>query len=115
MISLQDKWGQTALENIPKTWYVPVLPPFYPKKNGDRPRLKSTPENKWGQTTFEKHFENVVCPRFTPRDPTAPKIVDPSKPGTALELPQIWESLLEKNSSNARVYSQEAFLKEFGH
>ncbi|UVL37035.1 DUF637 domain-containing protein [Pseudomonas sp. B21-041] len=50
-----------------------------------------------------------------PRDPTAPKIVDPSKPGTALELPQIWESLLEKNSSNARVYSQEAFLKEFGH
>jgi filamentous hemagglutinin len=32
-----------------------------------------------------------------PRDPTAPKIVDPSKPGTALELPQIWESLLEKN------------------
>ncbi|WP_408981245.1 hemagglutinin repeat-containing protein [Pseudomonas sp. B21-028] len=49
-----------------------------------------------------------------PRDPSAPKIVDPSKPGTALELPKMWESLLEKNSSNARVYSQEAFLKEFG-
>lgn len=50
-----------------------------------------------------------------PRDPSAPKIVDPTKPGTALELPKIWESLLEKNSSNARVYSQEAFLKEFGN
>jgi hypothetical protein len=22
----------------------------------------STPGNKWGQTTFNKHYENVVCP-----------------------------------------------------
>ena len=49
-----------------------------------------------------------------PRDPTAPKIVDPNKPGVALELPKMWESLLERNSSNARIYSHEDFLKEFG-
>ncbi|QDD92114.1 hypothetical protein CCZ28_17130 [Pseudomonas oryzihabitans] len=49
-----------------------------------------------------------------PRDPSAPKIVDPNQPGIALELPKIWESLLEKHSSNARVYSHEEFLKEFG-
>lgn len=23
-------------------------------------------ENKWGQTTFRKYSENVVCPRFPP-------------------------------------------------
>ncbi|NWD67998.1 filamentous hemagglutinin N-terminal domain-containing protein [Pseudomonas gingeri] len=49
-----------------------------------------------------------------PRDPSAPKIVDPNQPGTALELPKVWEALLEKSSSNARVYSQSEFLKEFG-
>ena len=48
-----------------------------------------------------------------PRDPSAPKVVDPSKPGTALELPRMWEVLLEKGSSNARVYTQSEFLKEF--
>ncbi|GAD04137.1 hypothetical protein AALB_4217 [Agarivorans albus MKT 106] len=35
-------------------------------------------------------------------------------PGTALELPKVWESLLEQNASGARVLSQEDFLKEFG-
>lgn len=49
-----------------------------------------------------------------PRDPSAPKIVDPNQPGTALELPKVWEALLEKGSSNAKVYTQEKFLKEFG-
>ncbi|WP_454669942.1 two-partner secretion domain-containing protein [Achromobacter kerstersii] len=49
-----------------------------------------------------------------PRDPNAPKIVDPTTPGTSLELPKMWELLLEKHSSNARVYSQSDFLKEFG-
>ncbi len=49
-----------------------------------------------------------------PRDPSAPKIVDPSQPGVALELPKMWESLLEKHSSNARLYSHDEFLKEFG-
>lgn len=48
------------------------------------------------------------------RDPNAPKIVDPTTPGTSLELPKMWELLLEKHSSNARVYSQSDFLKEFG-
>ncbi|WP_407465323.1 hemagglutinin repeat-containing protein [Xanthomonas campestris] len=50
-----------------------------------------------------------------PRDPSAPKLVDPSKPGTALELPRMWEPLLEKHSSRARIYSQSEFLKEFGN
>jgi filamentous hemagglutinin len=49
-----------------------------------------------------------------PRDPDAPKRVDPGQPGYSLELPKVWESLLEKNSSNARVYTQDEFLKEFG-
>ncbi|KDM90062.1 hemagglutinin repeat-containing protein [Photobacterium galatheae] len=48
-----------------------------------------------------------------PRDPNAPKIVDPNQPGTALELPKIWDELLEKNSSNARVLTQDEFIKEY--
>ena len=48
-----------------------------------------------------------------PRDPNAPQVVDPNKPGTALQLPKIWESLLENNSSNARVLTHDEFLKEF--
>jgi hypothetical protein len=31
-----------------------------------------------------------------PRDPDAPKRVDPGQPGYSLELPKVWESLLEK-------------------
>ncbi|MCU1706856.1 cell surface protein, partial [Xanthomonas hortorum pv. pelargonii] len=50
-----------------------------------------------------------------PRDPLAPKKVDRNQPGTALELPRMWESLLEEHSSGARVYSQSEFLKEFGN
>ena len=49
-----------------------------------------------------------------PRDPNAPQIVDPNQPGTAIQLPKIWEKLLENNSSNARVLTQDDFLKEFG-
>ncbi|MCC4598361.1 hypothetical protein NRY95_00990 [Xanthomonas campestris pv. phormiicola] len=49
------------------------------------------------------------------RDPSAPKVVDPTTPGTSLELPKMWESLLEKHSSGACVYSQSEFLKEFGN
>ncbi|MEA9677014.1 hypothetical protein VDF37_20630, partial [Xanthomonas campestris pv. raphani] len=37
------------------------------------------------------------------------------EPGTALELPRMWEPLLEKHSSRARIYSQSEFLKEFGN
>ncbi|KIQ56701.1 hypothetical protein RL74_24690 [Pseudomonas fluorescens] len=48
-----------------------------------------------------------------PRDPDAPKRVDRNQPGYSLELPKMWESLLEKNSSNARVYTQDEFFKEF--
>lgn len=53
-------------------------------------------------------------PRGAPRDPSAPKIVDDNQPGTALELPKVWEPLIENNSSNARVLSQDEFFKEFG-
>ncbi|ODS22572.1 hypothetical protein AB835_13445 [Candidatus Endobugula sertula] len=48
-----------------------------------------------------------------PRNPDAPQIVDPNQPGTAIQLPKVWESLLENNSSNARVLTQDEFLKEF--
>ncbi|WP_432783658.1 hemagglutinin repeat-containing protein [Pseudomonas corrugata] len=48
-----------------------------------------------------------------PKDPDAPKRVDKGQPGYSLELPKMWESLLEKHSSNARVYTQEEFFKEF--
>ncbi|PBP75056.1 hypothetical protein CCL15_04560 [Pseudomonas syringae] len=47
------------------------------------------------------------------KDPDAPKRVDKDQPGYSLELPKVWESLLEKNSSNARVYTQDEFFKEF--
>ena len=56
-------------------------------------------------------------PRYRPvgSDPNAPKIVDPTKSGnsTALELPKIWDSLIQENSSKARVLTQEQYLKEF--
>ncbi len=44
----------------------------------------------------------------------APKITDETTAGTSLELPKIWDSLIEQHSSNARVLSQDEFLKEFG-
>ena len=47
-------------------------------------------------------------------NPGAPKRVDETKPGTSLELPKKWDRVLEENSSNARVLSQEEFLKEYG-
>ncbi len=39
--------------------------------NGDRPRLENIPKTgkmggKWGQTTFKKYSENVICPIFIP-------------------------------------------------
>ena len=51
-----------------------------------------------------------------PKDPNAPKIVDPTKgqPSVSLELPKVWDKLIEKNSSNARVLTKEEFLHEFG-
>lgn len=51
-----------------------------------------------------------------PKDPNAPKIVDPSKgqPSVSLELPKVWDKLLEQNSSNARILTKEEFLNEFG-
>ncbi|MFK8260761.1 DUF6862 domain-containing protein, partial [Erwinia sp. AnSW2-5] len=51
-----------------------------------------------------------------PRDPNAPKIVDPNKgePSVSLELPKVWDRLIEQNSSKARVLTKEAFMNEFG-
>ncbi|WP_331415441.1 DUF6862 domain-containing protein [Dickeya chrysanthemi] len=51
-----------------------------------------------------------------PKDPSAPKIVDPTKgqPSVSLELPKVWDRLIEQNSSKARVLTKEEFLNEFG-
>lgn len=51
-----------------------------------------------------------------PRAPNAPKIVDPGKgePSVSLELPKVWDKLIEQNSSKARVLTKEEFLNEFG-
>lgn len=51
-----------------------------------------------------------------PRDPNAPKIVDEKKgqPSINLELPKVWDRLLEKHSSKARVLTQEEFINEYG-
>lgn len=50
-----------------------------------------------------------------PTDPNAPKVVDPTKgqPSVSLELPKVWDKLIEKNSSNARILTKEEFLNEF--
>lgn len=47
------------------------------------------------------------------RDPNAPKIVDDTKPGTALELPHMWNSLIEEYSSKAKIYTQEEFIRKY--
>lgn len=46
-----------------------------------------------------------------PRDPNAPKIVDPGKgePSVSLELPKVWDKLIEQNSSKARVLTKRSF------
>lgn len=51
-----------------------------------------------------------------PRDPNAPKIVDPNKgePSVSLELPKVWDRLIEQNSSKARILTKEEFMNEFG-
>ncbi|MEQ9872782.1 hemagglutinin repeat-containing protein [Pectobacterium brasiliense] len=51
-----------------------------------------------------------------PKDPNAPKIVDPTKgqPSVSIELPKVWDRLIEQNSSKARVLTKEEFLNEFG-
>lgn len=51
-----------------------------------------------------------------PKNPNAPKIVDPGKgdPSISLELPKVWDKLIEQNSSKARVLTKEEFLNEFG-
>lgn len=51
-----------------------------------------------------------------PRDLNAPKIVDPGKgePSVSLELPKVWDRLIEQNSSKARVIAKEEFMNEFG-
>lgn len=50
------------------------------------------------------------------RDPNAPKIVDDTKgsPSINLELPKVWDRLLEKHSSKGRVLTEEQFKNEFG-
>jgi len=51
-----------------------------------------------------------------PKDPNAPKIVDRNKgePSVSLELPKVWDRLIEQNSSKARILTKEEFMNEFG-
>ncbi|HDU8611201.1 TPA: hypothetical protein RG697_002830 [Morganella morganii] len=51
-----------------------------------------------------------------PKNPNTHKIVDPGKgdPSISLELPKVWDKLIEQNSSKARVLTKEEFLNEFG-
>ncbi|MCD9460997.1 hypothetical protein [Marinibactrum halimedae] len=61
-------------------------------------------------------MESAIPQRPVPgvvRSPEAPKVVDETKPGTALELPKVWESLLKEHSSKARVLTQQEFFEEF--
>ncbi|WP_239689385.1 DUF637 domain-containing protein, partial [Pseudomonas syringae] len=71
------------------------------------------------QSLHQKIMSEAIDQRPLPgqiRNPNAPKIVDPNqgKPSVSLELPKVWDSLLEKHSSNARVLTQEEFFHEFG-
>jgi hypothetical protein len=61
----------------------------------------STPGNKWGQTTFNKHYENVVCPLFTSENvvcPLSPTKGDPAK----------WVSYEVRDGVRIRVVHQPA-------
>ena len=51
------------------------------------------------------------------RDPNSPKIVDggKGKPSINLELPKVWDRLIEKHSSNGRVLTEQEFKNEFGN
>lgn len=51
-----------------------------------------------------------------PKDPNVPKIVDRNKgePSVSLELPKVWNRLIEQNSSKARVLTKDEFMNEFG-
>ena len=50
----------------------------------------------------------------TKNPPHAPKRVDETKPGFSIELPQVWNVMLEKSSSKARIMTEDEFTKEFG-
>ena len=51
------------------------------------------------------------------RDPNSPKIVDDGKGKLSinLELPKVWDRLIEKHSSNGRVLTEQEFKNEFGN
>ncbi|WP_339531046.1 MULTISPECIES: hypothetical protein [unclassified Pseudomonas] len=64
-------------------------------------------------------IDSVITQKPTnslPRDPNAPKIVDPGKgePSISLELPKVWDKLIEQSSSKARVLTSKEFFDEFG-
>ncbi len=50
----------------------------------------------------------------TKNPPHAPKRVDETKPGFSIELPEVWNVMLEKSSSKARIMTEDEFTKEFG-
>lgn len=66
------------------------------------------------EKTHKEIMDNLIPQRKASLYPNAPKVTDENKPGTSIELPQIWNKVLEQNSSNARILTEEKFIKEFG-
>lgn len=68
---------------------------------------------------FHKQIMDAAVPQRPipgmPKNPDAPKIVDPTKGqlGFFLELPKEWDRLIAQNSSKACVLTKEEFLNEF--
>ena len=63
----------------------------------------------------ENIMKSLVPQRQAGLYPNSPKITDRNTPGLSIELPPVWEVLLEKHSSKARVLNEKQFKKEFGH
>jgi len=63
----------------------------------------------------ENIMKSLVPQRQAALYPNSPKITDRNTPGLSIELPPVWEVLLEKHSSKARVLNEKQFKKEFGH
>ena len=65
----------------------------------------------------EDIMKNLISQKPAPgtkNPPHAPKRVDETKPGFSIELPQVWNVMLEKSSSKARIMTEDEFTKEFG-
>lgn len=70
--------------------------------------------------TLHKQIMGSLVPQKpipgVPKNPNAPKIVDPGtgEPSISIELPKVWDKLIEQNSSKGLVLTEKEFLNEFG-